>query len=324
MSEVQINKRLDAKSIRVLKLLLDAVMLVLLALMYQEQVVSMAFHEIGGLALIGLFLIHHLLNAKWIGATTRHLFAKGMSGLVRARYLVDALLLLAFLTVGITGVLISKVVFSLHVAGNFKTLHYFSSALAILLLGVHLGLHVNVIFGKLLKKGANKVAKIALCVVLAAMVAFGGYSLLTTSFVSYLTSPLQAARFSHGDFQPSGAPALDGSTEERPTDLSKLPEFSTDNGTQPSLNDAQPPQDGAGGGFGGNGGNGPSGGFGGGESRGEGKTTNAALLVAQYVSIAALFGAATYGVLYLACALKKQPQSGLAVTEADSSPDKEP
>ena len=271
------DNHLNPKTARILKLVLDAIMLILLVLMYKKQVISMEFHEIGGLALIGLFLIHHLVNAKWIGAVTRRLFAKGTPGLIRARYIVDALLLVAFLAVGVTGVLISKVVFSLHVAGNFKTLHYFASALAIVLMGVHLGLHADYIFGKLLRKGANRIAKIALCVVLAVMIAFGGYSLFTTSFLRYLAAPLQMTVAMQGVPVPSGDIALDGSNAERPTDLSELPEFSGEDG---GLHGDR--QD-----------------FNGGEHGSEGGSSSAAALIAQYVSIITLFGAATYGVLRL-------------------------
>ena len=295
------ENHLNPKTARVLKLVLDAVMLILLVLMYKKQVISLEFHEIGGLALIGLFLIHHLVNAKWIGAVTQRLFAKETPGLVRARYIVDALLLLAFLAVGVTGVFISKVVFSLHVAGNFKTLHYFASALAILLMGIHLGLHADYIFGKLLRKGANKAAKIALCVLLAALIAFGGYSLTTTSFLRYLAAPLQMANAMQGAPVPSGDIALDGSNAERPTDLSELPEFSAENGTQP-------PQSGDSGASS-NGGQS----FGGGERHGESGSTNAALLIAQYVSIITLFGAATYGILRLAGRRKQRGQDSTAV-----------
>ena len=279
------GNHLNPKTARILKLVLDAVMLILLVLMYKKQVISLEFHEIGGLALIGLFVIHHLVNAKWIGAVTRRLFAKGTPGLVRARYIVDVLLLLAFLAIGVTGVLISKVVFSLHVAGNFKTLHYFASVLAILLMGVHLGLHADFLFGKLLRKDTNKAAKIALAVVLSALIAFGGYSLTTTSFLRYLAAPLQTVSAMHGTPVPSGDIALDGSYGERPADLSELPEFSGEDG-------AQPLQSGE------NGSSGESGNrdFRGGERHAEGSSTNAALLIAQYVGIIALFGAATYGV----------------------------
>lgn len=49
-----------------LKILLDAIMLLLLALMYQKRAISMHFHEIGGLILFGLFLFHNGVNWKWI------------------------------------------------------------------------------------------------------------------------------------------------------------------------------------------------------------------------------------------------------------------
>jgi uncharacterized membrane protein YgcG len=291
---------MNAKQKRILKLVLDAVMLILLVLMYKKQVISISFHEIGGLALIGLFIIHLLINAKWIGAVTKHLFSKTISAHVRACFIVDALLLVAFLTVGITGVLISKVVFSLHVSGNFKTLHYFASAVAVILMGVHLGLHADYIFGKLLRKGAKKAGKIILAVVLALIVAFGAYSLFTTSFVSYLAAPIQAASLSSSVPFPTGEPALDGSdNQQRPMDLSELPDAGTDaNTAQPSQGDTAFSGDhqfdgesgghqGATGGGLGEGGNGN--GYG-----GEGSSGGVLSLIAQYASIIVLFAAITY------------------------------
>ncbi len=303
--EKQEKKRLTANQTRALKLALDAVMLVLLVLMYRKQVISMAFHEIGGLALIGLFVIHNLINGRWITATTRKLFAKGTPGMVRARYIVDALLLIAFLTVGITGVLINKTLFTLHVGGNAKTLHYFASAVAIILMGVHLGLHADYIFGKLFKKGANQIAKIITAVLLTGLVAFGGYSLVTTQFVSFLSAPLQTAQFSRGAFQPSGDLALDGSGD-LPSDISELPEFAegedaaeppqSADGTQPSEDDTSAAVDGVQV-------NGQDGDQGGREALGGGHdvggSTSALLLIAQYMSIITLFGAATVGIVKL-------------------------
>ena len=307
--ESQSKPQFTAKHKRVLKLALDAVMLVLLVLMYRKQVISIAFHEIGGLALIGLFVIHHLVNAKWIGTVTRKLFDRKTPGLVRARYIVDVLLLLSFLAVGITGIFISKVVFSLHVQGNFKTLHYFAAALAIILMGVHLGLHADYIFGKILRKGANKAAKVVLCVVLAAMIAFGGYSLFTTSFLRFLAAPLQAASLAHGEFRPGNDIELDGSSGERPSDLSELPEFSSENGKQPpqdGTDDVGEPSGGTGQGGGQFGGEGHDGG------QGEGGSGSAAMLIAQYVSIITLFGAATYGIVHLTGKRKRcQPDAAL-------------
>lgn len=328
---------MNAKQKRILKLTLDAVMLILLVLMYKKQVISIAFHEIGGLALIGLFIVHLLFNAKWIGAVTRRLFSKATGAHLRACYIVDALLLIAFLTVGITGVLISKVVFSVHVSGNFKTLHYFASAVAVILMGVHLGLHADYIFGKLIRKGAKKAGRIILAVVLALVVAFGAYSLFTSSFISYLTAPIQAASLSNSIPSPTGEAELDGSgNDQRPMDLSELPDAGTDS------NVAQPQQGGEtfSGGQDGeqafDGGNGSGGrpggqgdGLGGGNGSGNGNGGESSIvgvlsLIAQYVGIIVLFAAITYPFtkLFRRRAAKAQPDplcdDGSMLDEADA------
>ena len=321
------KKGLRAGQARALKLTLDAIMLVLLVLMYRKQVISMEFHEIGGLALIGLFIVHHLINMRWIGAATKTLFAKGTSAMVRARYLVDVLLLVAFLAVGVTGVLINKTLFQVQATGNAKALHYFASAVAIILMGIHLGLHADYIFGKLLKKGANKVVKIVLAVLLSCMVAFGGYSLFSTQFVSFLSAPLMAQQFSHGDFQPSGDIALDGSSGERPSDISELPEFTEGDAPQPpeGATGMQPPQNGESAGAASDDAMGqftpPSGAQGARGGQGEGGSTNAALLIAQYVSIIALFAAATVGVVKLTGKeSKRKRDEALAAIESEIVP----
>jgi len=316
---------LTAKQKRSWKLIFDAVMLVLLILMYRKQVISLTFHEVGGLALIGLVVMHLLFNARWIGAVTKRLFSKSTGIHARACYVVDALLLLALLAVGVSGVLISKVVFSFHAAGSFKTLHYFSAALSVILMGVHLGLHADYIFGKLLKKSANKAAKIILAAVLAAAVLFGSYSLYSSSFVSFLTAPVQAASFSHATLSPSGDAALDGSGGQRPLDLSELPDAGTESNPpvpSPTDNGARqndgalnaPSGDSRPGGHG----NGRGDGLGDGNGNGNGgksaSLSGALLLVMQYLGIMTLFAALTYAVLKL---VRRKPHGGNAAEETE-------
>ena len=171
-----------------MKLLLDAVIFVLLMLMYRKQAVSMAFHEIGGLALIVFFVVHHVFNGKWIAAVSNKFFQKGLPIKTRVSYAVDALMLIAFLCIGVSGALISKTVFSFHVRGGaWKTLHYFCAALSLLLLGVHVGLHMTYLFGWMHKRG--KFIRIAGVAVALAFVAAGVYSLATTSYFRWLSMP---------------------------------------------------------------------------------------------------------------------------------------
>ena len=58
------------------KMILDIIMAVVLALMYNKRVLGMSFHEIGGIALCGLFIIHKLLNWQWIKAVTAGMFSR--------------------------------------------------------------------------------------------------------------------------------------------------------------------------------------------------------------------------------------------------------
>ena len=103
----------------------------------------MAFHEIAGIAICGLFIIHKLLNRKWIAAVTRSLFSRQTPVRQKLSWVLDFLLLLSFGYVLVSGILISKVVFPAS-GGNhaFQAGHYAAAALALALTGVHIGLHV--------------------------------------------------------------------------------------------------------------------------------------------------------------------------------------
>lgn len=78
------------------KLILDAVMAIVLALLYNKRVLGMAFHEIAGIAICGLFIIHKLLNRKWIAAVTRSLFSRQTPVRQKLSWVLDFLLLLQF------------------------------------------------------------------------------------------------------------------------------------------------------------------------------------------------------------------------------------
>ena len=175
-----------------MKIALDAVLFIVLALMYKKQAVSMSFHEIGGLALIGVFVIHHVFNGQWIKAVTCRLFQKETPARTRIQYIVDCLLLVLFLLIGVSGALISKVVFSFGaVCGGWKTVHYFCAALAVVFTGVHIGLHAAYLFGFLRKRG--KVVRIVAYILLSAVLVFGVYNIGATSFGKWIAMPFTAS-----------------------------------------------------------------------------------------------------------------------------------
>lgn len=182
---------MDVKKKTVVKILLDIVMLTVTALMYSSHALGMAFHEFGGLALIGAFLIHKGLNFEWIRRVTARLFR--VDGRTRVKWIVDALLFLGFLAVGVSGILISKVAFSglATQGGPWKAIHYGSAALSLVLVGVHLGLHLDFLKGGLSRW--VRLPRVVAAVLTVAVMAFGVYGLATTSFVRWISMPFTAS-----------------------------------------------------------------------------------------------------------------------------------
>lgn len=183
------------------KVIMDSIMVLLMVMLYKKQAISMSFHEIGGLTFLGFILIHVILNHKWVTAATRKIFTKGTAPRLRVMYLDDLLLLIDFIFVGISAVMISHVVFHFNAEGmTFKAMHYCGAALALVLIGIHLGLHANLYsaaVGKRLPASSRTVKTIGV-VICAALVIFGIYSIGTTSFMRWLSMPFSSGSAAGG------------------------------------------------------------------------------------------------------------------------------
>lgn len=169
-------------------------MVVLLVMMYNKMAISLTFHEVGGLIVCGLFLIHKLLNLDWIIDISKKLFTKSLPAKTRFCYIVDILLLISIIFIALSGILISKVILIDISSHNqkWKQGHYFASALAIVLTSIHIGLHwsfIKSMFAKVLRipRAITKPLGIA---ILAVVIVFGGYSLTTSSFTRWISGPL--------------------------------------------------------------------------------------------------------------------------------------
>ena len=178
------------------KILLDICMLSLLVLMYQKRVISMRFHEVGGLILFALFLLHNALNRKWIKAVSARVFQRGLPLRSRVCWMIDALLFLAMAATVITGLLMAKTL-PTAVQGAYlvKPWHYFAAASALILTGIHLGLHWAYLRSVLLSKLPlpRRAAKVLGSVCLALVLVFGAYSLTRNHFSAWLSGPFQVS-----------------------------------------------------------------------------------------------------------------------------------
>lgn len=204
--------RIAKKTLR--KILLDVCMLSLLVLMYQKRVISMRFHEVGGLILFALFLLHNGLNWKWIKGVSSKIFQRSLPTRARVSWLVNVLLFIAMAATVITGLLMAKTLPTAMQGAYFvKPWHYFSAAAALILIGIHLGLHWKYLRSVLLSKFPlpQRAAKILGSACLALVLVFGTYSLTVSHFSSWLSGPFQvSSAISPNQQEPSNAHSENG------------------------------------------------------------------------------------------------------------------
>jgi hypothetical protein len=180
------------KKINFIKISLDILMSVTFALLFNKMVLGgIVFHEVAGTAIGAAFILHMGLNWRWIKQVTSKIFSSKISIKTRIGYIVDILLLITMIITIISGIAISKVLYSGINFGNsmfFKTAHMSVPYIALILLGVHIGLHwtwIMNVFKKIFKitpgkKSLNYIAKLAVILVLA----FGSYSIYNINFFS--------------------------------------------------------------------------------------------------------------------------------------------
>ena len=208
-----------ANKLNIVKFVLDFIMVILMALFYKKNVLTIKYHEVSGLIILAIILIHLILNRKWIKAITKKIFSKEIRLRTKILYLADLLLLIFFIIIIITGILMSKFIFAINMKSP-QGLHYFSSAIALLLVGIHLGLHrefITSIISNIVSL-TNKIILIVLLSFITIFSCYGGYSLYSSDYVSFLSKPFIKEE-SHKDIE----------KENNTTDSKDLNKDSTDN-----------------------------------------------------------------------------------------------
>ena len=126
---------------------LDVALIGAFALLMEPDVSGLTLHEWGGLLLGAALLIHVVLHWPWVVAVTRR-FLGHLAGVARAKYLVDAGIGLAFLTLSLTGIAISTTLNTAQALGlgavfvtTMRDLHALAADLALILAGLHLALN---------------------------------------------------------------------------------------------------------------------------------------------------------------------------------------
>ena len=134
------------------KIYLDVAIFVLFILVMSFHFLPRILHEILGVAMAAVVFVHLVLNRHWIFSLVRG----NRTSRKNFSILINFLLLVSFLVTLVTGIFISNYVFidfvSLELRRNvtIHLLHHSVSYLMMILIGVHLGLHWQEIWGRVI------------------------------------------------------------------------------------------------------------------------------------------------------------------------------
>ena len=179
---------------KIFKLIIDTLMAVLMPMLMAYSLIGENNHEIIGICIFVIFIVHHVLNRKWWTS----LF-KGKYNAVRVLNTVVNLSLAVFMIMQpVSGVLLSKHILKevtiSGAASTLRTIHMTLSYWGFIILSLHLGLHIRVISAKL-KGKMNKAVKITFTVLFLLIAAYGVYAFINRGFADYMFMKVMFAFF---------------------------------------------------------------------------------------------------------------------------------
>jgi hypothetical protein len=122
---------------------LDLVILVALVLEYELDWTGLQVHELLGLAAFGLMLVHLIAHWRWVASVTEKVF-ESVSSKAAFYYVIDAILLVSFASIIITGLIISSLL-SLPLQSQtydfWRFLHVTVSYLTLVMVGLKIAVH---------------------------------------------------------------------------------------------------------------------------------------------------------------------------------------
>lgn len=164
-----------------LKIIVDVLMTIIFIMLMCNQLTGVFAHEILGISVIVLFIIHQILNRNFY----KSLFKGKYSKLRIAFLIIDILLLIMMIIMIFSSLMVSEHLFrGLHFGSNYlgRVLHIISAYSIYMLIGLHLGLHYNTLI-KLKKE--NKIILNVLLILLALVFGINGF--IKKEFIQKIT-----------------------------------------------------------------------------------------------------------------------------------------
>ena len=168
-----------------LKRILDIVMTLMLPCLMAYELIGEATHEILGLCMVTLFIVHHALNWSW----HKHLFKGRYTAYRTVLTLLDCLMILVFIAQAVSGIMMAKHVFPdlPHVGKRSfaRVLHLLGAYWGFLLICLHAGMHMTNVIRKW--KSKTGLARILPAVLALCISGYGVYAFIKRGLPRYMT-----------------------------------------------------------------------------------------------------------------------------------------
>ena len=168
------------------KIVIDILMFILMLLEYSKLYTGQLLHEVFGILLLILFILHNILNIKFYKG-----LLKGKYNLQRITItVINFLLLMCLLFAIILAIPISESIFkflNLSVNMTVRKLHTIFGYWSLILMSIHLGLNLKILSAKIKNKvKERKIIKIILYIIELIIVALGIKAIIDTNLGLYL------------------------------------------------------------------------------------------------------------------------------------------
>ena len=168
------------------KIVIDILMFILMLLEYSKLYTGQLLHEVFGILLLILFILHNILNIKFYKE-----LLKGKYNLQRITItVINFLLLMCLLFAIILAIPISESIFKfLNLSANMtvRKLHTIFGYWSLILMSIHLGLNLKILSAKIKNKvKERKIIKIILYIIELIIVALGIKAIIDTNLGLYL------------------------------------------------------------------------------------------------------------------------------------------
>lgn len=183
-----------------MKISLDIVMTVLITPQMGYHITGEQNHKWLGIILFVLFILHHILNWKWY----KSIFKGKYSAVMIFQTIVNVFLTVSMLGMMLSGIMLARDIFRFLPlrAGSFaRLLHMACTAWGFVFMALHIGLHFNMVAGRLKKYKKLRKSSIWVmrCITLGILL-YGVYAFVRRELVKRMFLTVQYAFFEFGEF----------------------------------------------------------------------------------------------------------------------------